>query len=65
LFSLGFIGIKKFIFFDIGGEKGTSRPIRNSQVIFSSEIYLDAVIVIHNRTVFGIMDLLGEIGGNV
>jgi hypothetical protein len=63
--SLGFIGIKKFIFFDIGGEKGYTKPLRNSKIIFSSEIFLDAIIITHKRTVYGIMDLLGETGGNI
>jgi hypothetical protein len=63
--SLGFIGTKKFVFNDIGDQKGIDKPLRKSKIVFSSEIYLDPIIIHHSRMVYGLLDLLGEVGGEI
>ena len=63
--SFGFIGLKDYVFHDIGQVYMTDKPLRNSTIVFSSEVFLDTNMKVHSRTVYGIFDLLGDIGGEI
>ena len=51
------------MFYDIGEVNSIEKPLRNSKIIFSTEIFLDASIIYHERSVYGLMQLCGDIGG--
>jgi hypothetical protein len=63
--SLGFNGIKHFFFYDLGETYSTEKPLRDSEIVFSAEIFLDDTIIKLTRKSYGILDLLGDVGGEI
>jgi hypothetical protein len=43
----------------------TDKPLRISAIVFSVEVFLDDNIIEHTRRTYGIMDLLGDMGGEI
>ena len=60
--SLGFNGLKNYIFFDVGDVYSYEKPPRGD-ILFTQEIFLDRNIILHSRSVYGILDLFGDVGG--
>ena len=60
--SLGFNGLKNYSFFDIDEINTYEKPAKND-ILFSEEIFLDRNIIFHTRSVYGILDLFGDVGG--
>jgi hypothetical protein len=63
MIPLGFNGEKKYSFWDINSMIEVNYQMKFRNVYFMSEYFLDTTIVQHDRTVYGIFDVLGDVGG--
>jgi hypothetical protein len=61
--SLGFNGLEQTSFHDLGEVYVTDKPLKKSEIVFSTEIFLDDNIIVHYRDSYGVLDLLESIGG--
>lgn len=60
--SLGFNDEKEYTFYDINEKRITEKPYSES-IYFSAEIFMDETLIYHSRSVYGFLDLFGDIGG--
>ena len=60
--SLGFNNVKEYTFFDISEKRIIEKPYTQS-IYFSAEICMDETLIYHSRSVYGFLDLFGDIGG--
>ena len=60
--SLGFNDEKQYTFYDINEKRITEKPYTES-IYFSAEIFMDETLIYHSRSVYGLLDLFGDIGG--
>lgn len=68
LVQLGFNGYENFDFFGIASSQ-TNRDLRanefykNKNILYSCQMFLNPMISEHSRTIYGVIDFLGDIGG--
>ena len=63
--SLGFGGENFYEFYDIDYKRVTEKPYNDDDTYFSAEIYIDQAVMAHNRTVYGFLELFGDVGGEI
>ena len=63
--SLGFNGQNSYSFFDVNDKRLTEKPYIDliDPIYFSAEIFIDETVIYHSRSVYGLLDLFGDIGG--
>jgi hypothetical protein len=63
MLPLGFNGESTDRFWEIGSILEVTYPMRHRNTFFESEYFLDPTIVQHDRTVYNLFDVLGDVGG--
>ena len=43
----------------------TEKPYNDDHTYFSAEVYMDEAVMAHNRTVYGFLELFGDVGGEI
>ena len=60
--SLGFNGQNEYTFFDVNDKSITEKPYTDN-IYFSAEVFIDETVIYHSRSIYGLLDLFGDIGG--
>ena len=60
--SLGFNGENEYTFWDVNDKRMTEKPYTDN-IYFSAEVFIDETVIYHSRSVYGLLDLFGDIGG--
>ena len=68
LLQLGVNGVNDWTFFDLAWVEMRRDLIENDfyfnpNILYSAQIFLDDIIIEHSRSIYGIIDFLGDIGG--
>ena len=53
------------MFYDIDNKRYTEKPYNDNDVYFSAEIFMDESIMAHHREVYGLLELFGDVGGEI
>jgi hypothetical protein len=63
--SLGINSEKHYLFYDIDYKRLTEKPYNDNDEYFSAEIFMDESIMAHHREVYGLLELFGDVGGEI